>query len=215
MTGTEMMIIVQNGINDSMREAYSDVLTRLDEQKLLTEDIKLIISNMIDTVTTNKKVTKTSKKTRLSGYHLYMREHRKVVKAEQPDITPQQMTSVLAKAWKDVPDDKKQDYNDRAKKEKNLSIEEETIGFENTTTNDIESTTSSSNDVSNDKEDVGKKKEKKTVQKKDKLSTKKKATAKTDACETSNEISEAYASNIIVDEPELEEVNESDSDIDI
>lgn len=209
-----MMIIVQNGINDSMREAYSDVLTRLDEQKLLTEDIKLIIRNMIDTVTTNKKVTKTSKKTRLSGYHLYMREHRKVVKAEQPDITPQQMTSVLAKAWKDVPDDKKQDYNDRAKKEKNLSIEEETIGFENKTTNDIESTTSSSNDVSNDKEDVGKKKEKKkTVPKKDKLSTKKKATAKTDACETSNEISEA--SNIIVDEPVLEEVNESDSDIDI
>ena len=211
-----MMIIVQNGINDSMREAYSDVLTRLDEQKLLTEDIKLIIRNMIDTVTTNKKVTKTSKKTRLSGYHLYMREHRKVVKAEQPDITPQQMTSVLAKAWKDVPDDKKQDYNDRAKKEKNLSIEEETIGFENKTTNDIESTTSSSNDVSNDKEDVGKKKEKKkTVPKKDKLSTKKKTTAKTDACETSNEISEAYASNIIVDEPVLEEVNESDSDIDI
>ena len=210
-----MMIIVQNGINDSMREAYSDVLTRLDEQKLLTEDIKLIIRNMIDTVTTNKKVTKTSKKTRLSGYHLYMREHRKVVKAEQPDITPQQMTSVLAKAWKDVPDDKKQDYNDRAKKEKNLSIEEETTGFETTTTNDIESTTSSSNDVSNDKEDIVKKKEKKTVQKKDKVSTKKKATAKTDACETSNEISDAYASNIIVDEPELEEVNESDSDIDI
>jgi hypothetical protein len=81
---------------------------------------------MVDDVKTNKKISKTSKP-RISGYHLYMREHRKVVKAEQPDITPQQMTSVLAKAWKDVPEEKKADYKERAKQSNTLAADSEGI----------------------------------------------------------------------------------------
>jgi hypothetical protein len=128
MTSQSLMIIVQNGMNDVIRDAYNNVIKRLDENSLLTDDIKSIITSMINTIQTNKKIHKLSKKSkRISGYHIYMREHRKIVKEEHPNITPQEMTSVLAKAWKDVPVEQKQDYNERAKKESSSDNEDDSV----------------------------------------------------------------------------------------
>jgi cell division septation protein DedD len=76
-----------------------------------------IVENMLTDVKTNKKVDKV-KKPRYSGYHIYMREHRAVVKSEQPELTPQQLTSLVAKSWKDVTDEKKAEFNSRAAKMK-------------------------------------------------------------------------------------------------
>jgi hypothetical protein len=76
-----------------------------------------IVEKMLSDVKTNKKVDKV-KKPRYSGYHIYMREHRAVVKTEQPELTPQQLTSVVAKSWKDVSEEKKAEFNNRAAKMK-------------------------------------------------------------------------------------------------
>jgi len=145
MATSTFMKSVQNGLNDITRNAYNDVIIRLDKEKLLTDDIKTIITKMVDEVKTNKKVTKSTH--RISGYHLYMREHRKVIKEEQPDITPQEMTSVLAKAWKDVSPEVKDDYNARAKEhnESKSTYDSDTITSSDSDSNEIVENESKSN----------------------------------------------------------------------
>jgi hypothetical protein len=76
-----------------------------------------------------------------------MREHRKVIKEEQPDITPQEMTSVLAKAWKDVSPEVKDDYNARAKEhnESKSTYDSDTITSSDSDSNEIVENESKSN----------------------------------------------------------------------
>jgi len=131
---TELIRIVHNGMNDIMRDSYRNVQVQLENNNLITEGIKTIITSLIDDVIDkNNKTSDTNKKTRLSGYHLYMREHRNIVKQDQPDITPQQMTSVLAKSWKTLSEDTKQEYNNRAKCENATSK----VNEHSESTNDI------------------------------------------------------------------------------
>ena len=105
-----------NGLNDAIRETLSDVLSRMKDAENAS-DCREIVEKMLSDVKTNKKVDKV-KKPRYSGYHIYMREHRVVVKTEQPELTPQQLTSVVAKSWKDVSEEKKAEFNNRAAKMK-------------------------------------------------------------------------------------------------
>jgi cell division septation protein DedD len=105
-----------NGLNDAIRETLSDVLSRMKDAGNAS-DCREIVEKMLSDVKTNKKVDKV-KKPRYSGYHIYMREHRVVVKTEQPELTPQQLTSVVAKSWKDVSEEKKAEFNNRAAKMK-------------------------------------------------------------------------------------------------
>ena len=105
---------VINGFNDAIRDTLSDALKRMMEADTAS-DCREILEKMISDVKTNKKVDKV-KKPRYSGYHIFMREYRAVVKAEQPDLSPQELTSVVAKSWKDVSEDKKAEYNNRAAK---------------------------------------------------------------------------------------------------
>ena len=105
-----------NGLNDAIRETLSDVLSRMKDAENVSE-CREIVEKMLSDVKTNKKVDKV-KKPRYSGYHIYMREHRAVVKTEQPELTPQQLTSVVAKSWKDVSEEKKAEFNNRAAKMK-------------------------------------------------------------------------------------------------
>ena len=105
-----------NCLNDAIRETLSDVLSRMKDAENAS-DCREIVEKMLSDVKTNKKVDKV-KKPRYSGYHIYMREHRAVVKTEQPELTPQQLTSVVAKSWKDVSEEKKAEFNNRAAKMK-------------------------------------------------------------------------------------------------
>ena len=107
---------MMNGLNDAIRETLSDVLSRMKDAENVSE-CREIVEKMLSDVKTNKKVDKV-KKPRYSGYHIYMREHRAVVKTEQPELTPQQLTSVVAKSWKDVSEEKKAEFNNRAAKMK-------------------------------------------------------------------------------------------------
>ena len=125
MSSSSYMTTMMNCINDLRRDVYDEIITELQSKELLTDDIKEVIETMKNNVKTNKKVKK-EKKPRYSGYHLFMKEHRVVVKKERPDIKPQELTSVVSKAWKDIPEEQKKDFNDRALKMKEgLPVEKE------------------------------------------------------------------------------------------
>jgi hypothetical protein len=116
---------MMNMLNDMRRDIMYEAMYRLDSVNLLTNDVKTELTNMISSTSpmkTAKVVTKKDvlrKKTpRFSGYHIFMKEHRVVVKGEQPGIKPQQLTTIVAKAWKHVPEVEKKTLNDRALKMK-------------------------------------------------------------------------------------------------
>jgi len=127
---TVYMTTMMNMMNDVKRENITEVMNTLKSKDLLTEEIQTVLSEMLSSVKTNKKVKK-EKKPRFSGYHLFMKEHRAVVKAEQPDIKPQELTTIVSKAWKDIPEDKKEEFNARA-----LKMKEEYINSNNNTDNE-------------------------------------------------------------------------------
>ena len=106
-----------NFANDMKRETIADVIKTLDSKELLTDDIKEVLDTLIGAVKANKKVKKPPQK-RFSGYHLFMKEHRVVVKEENPGIKPQELTTIVSKAWKDVSEEEKEKLNERAKKMK-------------------------------------------------------------------------------------------------
>jgi hypothetical protein len=130
MASSTYMTAMTNCINDVQRESYADVKKALAKKNLLTDEIEAVLNNLTTSVKANKKIVKKQKMPRFSGYHLFMKEHRITVKEEQPDITPQQLTSIVSKAWKDIDEDKKQEFNNRAlkMKEEYLSSNDEKSG---------------------------------------------------------------------------------------
>ena len=106
-----------NFANDMKRETIADVIKTLDSKELLTDDIKEVMDTLIGAVKANKKVKKPPQK-RFSGYHLFMKEHRVVIKEQNPGIKPQELTTIVSKAWKDVSEEEKEKLNERAKKMK-------------------------------------------------------------------------------------------------
>ena len=102
-----------NCANDMKREIIQDIIKTLESNDLLTDDIKDTLTIMLDTIKVNKKLKKPPQK-RFSGYHLFMKEHRVVVKEQNPNIKPQELTTIVSKAWKDVSEDEKEALNERA-----------------------------------------------------------------------------------------------------
>ena len=102
-----------NCANDMKREIIQDIIKTLESNDLLTDDIKDTLTIMLDTIKVNKKLKKPPQK-RFSGYHLFMKGHRVVVKEQNPNIKPQELTTIVSKAWKDVSEDEKEALNERA-----------------------------------------------------------------------------------------------------
>jgi hypothetical protein len=155
------------------RGVLAEVGKNLETANLLTDDVKEVLDTMVFSIKTNKKVKK-EKKPRFSGYHLFMKEHRVTVKEENPDIKPQELTSVVSKAWKSIGDDKKKDFNDRASANK----EEYFLKNKSSLENDDTSSADEKTDKKGVKEKVVKekkeKKEKVVKEKKDKVVKEKK-----------------------------------------
>jgi high mobility group protein B2 len=170
MASVTYMTSMMNCVNDMRRDILSEVMNSLDTKELLTDDIKDVLTEMISSVKTNKKVAKKEKTPRFSGYHLFMKEHRVVVKTEQPDIKPQDLTSVVAKAWKDVPEEQKQEFNARA-----LKMKEE---YNNLSDNNKSDSDSDKAESSTKKKPVAKKEKKKPTEKKTNKSDSKKTEKK-------------------------------------
>jgi hypothetical protein len=128
-----------NCFNDMKRGVLAEVGKNLETANLLTDDVKEVLDTMVFSIKTNKKVKK-EKKPRFSGYHLFMKEHRVTVKEENPDIKPQELTSVVSKAWKSIGDDKKKDFNDRASANKEEYFLKKKSSLENDDTSGDEKT---------------------------------------------------------------------------
>ena len=206
---TVYMTTMMNMMNDVKRENITEVMNTLKSKDLLTEEIQTVLNEMLSSVKTNKKVKK-EKKPRFSGYHLFMKEHRAVVKAEQPDIKPQELTTIVSKAWKDIPEDKKEEFNARA-----LKMKEEYINSNNNTDNEE----NKEEEVVEKKEVTKKSTTKKATEKKpakkatEKKPATKKATGKKPA--TKKKIEKPETPVTSDDEDVNIQINETDSDIEL
>jgi hypothetical protein len=183
-----------NFANDMKRETIADVIKTLDSKELLTDDIKEVLDTLIGAVKANKKVKKPPQK-RFSGYHLFMKEHRVVIKEQNPGIKPQELTTIVSKAWKDVSEEEKEKLNERAKK-----MKEEYLASSATDESEVE-----------EEKEVKEKKQKappkKKAEKKEKAPPKKKAEKKKPPPPPEESDEEEK-----MDEPVIED---ADSDIDL
>ena len=164
MASKTILTAFVNFSNDIKRETINEIIQLFESKDLMTDDIKEVLESMMNSVKTNKKIKKPPQK-RFSGYHLFMKEHRSVVKEKNPGIKPQKLTTIVSKAWKDVSDKEKKKLNERAMKMKEQYHE---------SANSVEKEPAAPNvnvevESVNDKKKSVKKVEKKT------LSTKKKA----------------------------------------
>ena len=172
---TTYMTSMVNCMNDVQRDTIDQVMKTLETKELLTDEIKDVLTEMLASIKTNKKVVKKEKKPRFSGYHLFMKEHRAVVKKDQPDIKPQDLTTIVSKAWKDIPEEQKEELNARALKMKEEYLKEEsTKSSDNNKSSDSDEAESSKKK----KKPATEKKEKKPVEKKEKKPEKKKTEKK-------------------------------------
>ena len=117
MASKTILTAFVNFSNDIKRETINEIIQLFESKDLMTDDIKEVLESMINSVKTNKKIKKPPQK-RFSGYHLFMKEHRSVVKEKNPGIKPQELTTIVSKAWKDVSDKEKKKLNERAMKMK-------------------------------------------------------------------------------------------------
>lgn len=102
---------MMNIYNETRRNILSETMDVLKNKDLLTDEICTVFTDMIKTVCINKKrVFKREKKPRFSGYHIFIKEHREVIKKEQPGIKPQQLTTIVSRAWKHVSEEEKREY---------------------------------------------------------------------------------------------------------
>lgn len=117
MASTKFIVSMTNCLNDMKRDIINEVGQKIQENELMTDGIQAILDELLASVKQNKRIKK-EHKPRYSGYHLFMKEKRVEVKAEQPDIRPQDLTSVVSKAWKVLSDEEKATFNERAAKMK-------------------------------------------------------------------------------------------------
>ena len=205
MASVTYMTSMMNCVNDMRRDILSEVMQTLQDKELITEDIKDVLTEMISSVKTNKKVTKKEKTPRFSGYHLFMKEHRVVVKKEQPDINPQDLTSVVAKAWKDVPEEQKDEFNARA-----LKMKEEYLksSDNNKSSSDEAESSNKKKSAKKEKKKPAEKKENKSAEKKQKKKKKVDAKAKKPVSPPSSD-DESDDDNVNI------HIEDAESDIDI
>ena len=126
------MSTIENCVNEIQRETFQELMDNLKTKELMTDAINTEITDMLNNIKTNNKVKKLSKP-RFSGYHLFMKDHRIVIKEQNPDIKPQELTTIVSRAWKDISDEDKSNFNLRAKQMKDehesSSIESSSSGM--------------------------------------------------------------------------------------
>ena len=207
---TTCMTSMVNCMNDVQRETLSSVMKVLDAKQLLTDEINDVLTEMRASVKTNKKVVKKEKTPRFSGYHLFMKEHRVVVKKDQPDIKPQDLTTIVSKAWKDIPEDEKEEFNARA-----LKMKEEYNNNKSSPDNNKYSDSDEAESSNKKKPPTEKKEKKKPVAKKtEKKKPAEKKTKKSDANKAKKPISPPSSDDESDDEVNIH-IEDAESDIDI
>lgn len=111
------MAPINTAFNNLYAALITEVSTTLKTENLLTDEIETILENLKTNAktTTKKAAKKNAPKRGMNGYNLFMKENRADMAEKKPGLTPQQMTGELAKVWKELEKEKKEDYNARAK----------------------------------------------------------------------------------------------------
>ena len=111
------MAPINTAFNNLYTALIAEVSTALKTENLLTDEIETILENLKTNAktTTKKAAKKNAPKRGMNGYNLFMKENRADMAEKKPGLTPQQMTGELAKVWKELENEKKEDYNTRAK----------------------------------------------------------------------------------------------------
>ena len=201
-SANNFVISMTNCYNDLKREIINDIGKKIQSKENWTSEElhNEVMNEMLNAIKANKKVKKVSKP-RFSGYHECMQAMRLKLKEEQPNLTPQEVTAKVSKAWGTLSDDEKEKYNDIAAKKKEEYYRN-----------------NSDSEKEQEVEEKPKKKEEKPVKKnKEEKPAKKKKEEKPVKKNTKKKVMNDKPPSEIDDSdiPQIEEVEEADSDIDI
>jgi hypothetical protein len=121
-TSSLFLSSIQNHINDIKRETIHEIIQAFEDKNILTDIINTELLFILKNIKKNKK-KQSVKRPRFSGYHLFMKEHRLFIKESKPSMTPQELTTIVSKAWKNVPEYDKNLLKERAMEMKNKFVE--------------------------------------------------------------------------------------------
>jgi hypothetical protein len=98
------------------RETVEELICEITKKNEMTNELRSTLQAYVDKIPVNKCFLpiEKKKKRRYSGYHLFMKEHRKEIKAKFPEKKPQELIGILARSWKEVSDEEKNEFNQRA-----------------------------------------------------------------------------------------------------
>ena len=202
-SANNFVISMTNCYNDLKREIINDIGKKIQSKENWTSEElhNEVMNEMLNAIKANKKVKKVSKP-RFSGYHECMQAMRLKLKEEQPNLTPQEVTAKVSKAWGTLSDDEKEKYNDIAAKKKEEY-------YKNNSDSEKEQEVEEKPKKKKEEKPAKKNKEEKPAKKKKEEKPAKKNTKK--KVVDDKPPSEIDDSDI----PQIEEVEEADSDIDI
>ena len=110
------MAPINTAFNNLYTALIAEVSGALKTENLLTDEIETVLENLkTNAKQTKKAAKKNAPKRGMNGYNLFMKENRADMAEKKPGLTPQQMTGELAKVWKELEKEAKEDYNSRAK----------------------------------------------------------------------------------------------------
>lgn len=107
-------IAIANGYNAFYTSVVDEINTLLQQRDLLSNDVEMCLKAMVRFQAQTIEKSKDKRVFRMSGYHLYMSESAKKMKLEHPNMNPKEVTSMVSKEWRNLSEEKKNEYKTRA-----------------------------------------------------------------------------------------------------
>lgn len=142
-TKPEKKVSYETRITDLFESAKSEIVCDSDDFETLQSNVLEIIKEMEEKMEKIekemeklekdlKKAKKTKKapkdknapKKNVSTWVHFCNEHRAEVKAENPELQPKEIMSVLSKMWKEINEEDKKEYEEKAKEDKERYLKE-------------------------------------------------------------------------------------------
>ena len=109
-------------VNDTCNIFYNvvleDIADHFKKSAVMTPELQAVCDRLKKPASggpTNSKETKKPRKSpKLTGYNVYMREHRDQVRQDNPTLNSQQIVTLMASGWKKHTDEFKHAFNERA-----------------------------------------------------------------------------------------------------
>jgi len=120
LNSNEMMVKLADlwkGLKEEERKKYNDMAEK-EKVKYLLELNQFYQTHPFDVIQNKTKNNHVKKP--CSAYGLFLKETKKVVKAEQPDLKMADVLKIVAQRWKALDDNKRRIYQEQAKVEKEV-----------------------------------------------------------------------------------------------